>query len=158
MSQYHNFILKWRGWWVALGAHSRPVSRAIERMGNTINYYIFSKNLKIIINNQSCLKLTKRDCMVVCTLIILLAVIWPGRPFQNITTQRSAWKVKLGRMCYPSLTYIVCLQQRKKKVDQLFAGGQRTAGPLSLLSGDGARLGGVHLSLRHRQLSLRHPD
>ena len=33
--------------------------RAIERMGNTINYYIFSKNLKIIINNQSCLKLTK---------------------------------------------------------------------------------------------------
>ena len=32
-------------------------------MGNTINYYIFSKNLKIIINNQSCEKLTKLDSM-----------------------------------------------------------------------------------------------
>ena len=82
----------------------------------------------------------------------------PGRPFQNITTQRSAWKVKLGRMCYPYLTYIVCLQQRKKKVDQLFAGGQRTAGPLSLLSGDGARLGGGQRQERHLHLSLRPQD
>ena len=43
---------------VAFGL-GKYVCRAIERMGNTINYYIFSKNLKIIINNQSCLKLTK---------------------------------------------------------------------------------------------------
>ena len=44
---------------VAGGIYETYVLRAIERMGNTINYYIFSKNLKIIINNQSCLKLTK---------------------------------------------------------------------------------------------------